>query len=185
MTEYTDLDKLAILLMNAHAARLRDGLVQNVQQKIDRLQAQLDVAREELKQAAAEHDKRISMLEEELKLHVLICESKYEGHGFQVTYRSGYERVSYSPQAVENFLAKNESLRPLIQPLAKTTAVDPSVTLKMIGDPMPDYASEALLFDPDDPEAVNVIRTRINQVVGPYKSVLDIAPETVYDEPPF
>lgn len=82
--------------------------------------------------ARARFQNRIEELEEYIKAHALEIATSFEHMGVKVSYRKGYERITWVRKKMDELCLKNPALLDLLAPARKITPVDPSVSIAIL-----------------------------------------------------
>ena len=82
--------------------------------------------------ARARFQSRIAELVEYIAVQALEIATSFEHAGVKVSYRKGYERVTWVRKAMDDICLKNPALLSLLAPARKVTPVEPSVSVAIL-----------------------------------------------------
>lgn len=92
----------------------------------DPIQAQIDALTVQLQEATAPYRAKLDALEVEIKAAALDDAASFKAHDVAVTYRKGYDRVTWDTKRLDGYAAAH----PEVLPFRSVTAVAPSVSIK-------------------------------------------------------
>lgn len=109
-----------------------DAKAKVVRDEIDSLQERMDDLRKELTEAQEPYQAKLDETSEYIKIQALEIATSFEHMGVKVSYRKGYERITWVRKKMDDICLKNPALLDLLAPARKITPVDPSVSIAVI-----------------------------------------------------
>lgn len=109
-----------------------DAKAKVVRDEIDSLQERMNNLRKELTEIEEPYRKSLEETEEYIKAHALEIGQSFEHMGVKVSYRKGYERITWTRKVMDDLCLKNPALLDLLSPARKITPVDPSVSIAIL-----------------------------------------------------
>ena len=109
-----------------------DLKVEALRYDISSLQVRMDDLQKELTKAQEPYLTKLDETEEYIKVQALEIGTSFEHAGVKVSYRKGYERVTWVRKKMDDICLKNPALLDLLAPARKITPVDPSVTVAIL-----------------------------------------------------
>lgn len=109
-----------------------DPKVETLKYDISSLQGRMDDLQKELTKAQEPYQTKLNETEEYIKVQALEIATSFEHMGVKVSYRKGYERVTWVRKKMDDICLKNPALLDLLAPARKITPVDPSVSIAVL-----------------------------------------------------
>ena len=109
-----------------------DGKAKVVREEIDSLQERLTDLLRELEEINKPYKIKLSEIEEYIKAHALEIATSFEHMGVKVSYRKGYERITWTSKEMDSICLKNPALLSVLAPARKVTLVDPRVSIAVL-----------------------------------------------------
>lgn len=100
--------------------------VLDLQAATDPIQAEIDALTAKLREAAAPFQAQVDALEAEIKSAAVQEAASFKAHDVSVTYRKGYDRVTWDTKKLDGYAAAH----PEVLPFRSVTVVAPSVSIK-------------------------------------------------------
>ena len=109
-----------------------DAKAKVVKDEIDSLKERMDGLEKELAEIEEPYKKKLDEIEGYVKIQALEISTSFEHAGVKVSYRKGYERITWTSKEMDNICLKNPALLSLLAPARKITLVDPSVSISVL-----------------------------------------------------
>lgn len=122
------LEDFKLITINMEA----DPKVKNLSDNISSLQDQLTDLQKELTEARKPWKTRLDETIRYISVHAFEIATSFEHMGVKVSYRKGYDRVTWKREFLDEFCIKNPALLSVLAPARKITPVDPSVSIAML-----------------------------------------------------
>jgi len=99
---------------------------------ITSLQEQLTSLSADLTKAQAPYRTNLQEIADYINIQALEIATSFEHAGVKVSYRKGYDRVTWVRKAMDDICLKNPALLALLAPARKITPVEPSVSIAIL-----------------------------------------------------
>ena len=99
---------------------------------ITSLQEQLTSLSANLTKAQAPYRTKLQGIADYINVQALEIATSFEHAGVKVSYRKGYERITWVRKKMDDICLKNPALLDLLAPARKITPVDPGVSIAII-----------------------------------------------------
>ena len=96
------------------------------------IQEQLTSLSSDLAKAQAPYRTKLDEIVDYITVQALEIATSFEHAGVKVSYRKGYERVTWVRKAMDDICLKNPALLSLLAPARKITPVEPSVSIAIL-----------------------------------------------------
>lgn len=109
-----------------------DAKAKSIREELFSLKSQMDEILDELGCVEGPYRTKLAETEEYIKAQALEIATSFEHAGIKVSYRKGYERITWTSKEMDNICLKNPALLSVLAPARKVTPVDPSVSIAVL-----------------------------------------------------
>jgi len=109
-----------------------DPQAKNIKDAIASIQDQLTSLQTDLSTIQSPYRTTLYEIEDYVRVQALEIGTSFEHAGVKVSYRKGYERITWTSKEMDDICLKNPALLSVLAPARKVTPVNPSVSIAML-----------------------------------------------------
>lgn len=109
-----------------------DPQAKNIKDAIASIQDQLTSLQTDLSTIQSPYRTTLYEIEDYVRVQALEIATSFEHAGVKVSYRKGYERITWTSKEMDDICLKNPALLSVLAPARKVTPVNPSVSIAML-----------------------------------------------------